>query len=625
MIRTDGDRSLKRLWFAKKKLAQIQEMNLPSKRVVYDGFDIKVWQMDELSGGSIKAPMGAVVARVDGQHGLQVAVADYWGGAFSPGRDYHGLMKDYEYFAVIPRATEEEIAALSFESIPLYPLQVFAHYANNVIYLFPTPGIMPYYGEAYDVTHRGIVTINSAPEGEPEVYDLFKEMYERSRSFYIQDNTVLQRLATAIYQTDTYDIWPFGVIAPHYDVYSLCQQLTPEKQALSMAYRFLNHNGIKAAAFVINIPEKYNPEDPLTEPSGTVISLSSMIQAETMPVALKSIMTDVSNDTAFPIATYSFNNSGANGLLVVVNASDYDHHRQNVPSGDLTDYFNSNSPQFSWRFFFSISDGTNVYTHNMSQFGSLLETLSGEDPAITDLPITEPENTKLLLAVLQRACSVWPNQHPDSPYDSAMFHTHTGDVYSWSRLYGMLKFSAAGLSRESSVIVPDVIGINTGCRPEIYYSGTYNEVPFYICFANKVNVNILGVYVGSPFTNWFALPYLPDEFSLIHCRPCVVRPDRIFLVGVAKASTELFFTSISITVPEDETLETMVMPSWNIQGKLPFSIDEYNLNCYQVGLFGEGQMVEEMKNFVSQQPILSQMPWTPNYSIYNTLWDFVIS
>jgi len=514
--------------------------------------------------------------------------------------------------------------ALFFESIPLYPLQISAHYADNVIYLFPMPGIMSYHGEAYDITHNGIVTINSAEEGDPENYELFKGMYERSRSFYIQDNTVLQRLATTLYQTDTYDIWPFGVIAPHYDVYSLCQQITSEKQALSMAYRFLNHDGVKAAVFVTNIPEKYDPEDPLTEPSGTVISLNSMIQAETMPLALRTIVVDVSKNTSYPIATYAFNNNGSQGLLVVVNASDYDHHRQNAPSGDLTDYFNSNPSQFSWRFFFSIYDGENVYSHNMSQFGSLLETLSGEDPAITDLPTTEPENTKLLLAVLQRACSVWPNQHPDSPYDSAMFHAHTGDVYSWTRLYGMLKFSATGLSREPSVVVPDVVALNTGCRPEIYYSGAYGGVPIYICFANKVNVNVLGVYVGSPFTDWFALPSLPDGFELIHCRPAVVRPDRIFLVGVAKASTELFFTSISITVPEDETLETMAIPGWSIQSKLPFSWDEYNLNCYQVGLFGDGNMVEEMKNFASQQPILSQMPWTPNYAIYNTLWDFVI-
>jgi len=68
----------------------------------------------------------------------------------------------------------------------------------------------------------------------------------------------------------------------------------------------------------------------------------------------------------------------------------------------------------------------------------------------------------------------------------------------------------------------------------------------------------------------------------------------------------------------------MIMPTWSIHSKLPFLHDEYNLNCYQVGLFGDDQMVNELRNFTSPPPVLSQMPWTPNYAIYDTLWDFVI-
>ena len=77
MISFDGDRSKKRKWFAKKKLAQIKEMDLPASCVEWEGFRFKTWQLGDIDGGRVTAPMGVVVARIDGQGGLQVAVADW--------------------------------------------------------------------------------------------------------------------------------------------------------------------------------------------------------------------------------------------------------------------------------------------------------------------------------------------------------------------------------------------------------------------------------------------------------------------------------------------------------------------------------------------------------------------
>lgn len=628
MITFDGDRSLKRKWFAKKKLAQIKEMDIPASCPVWDGFRFKVWQLGDINGGRVTAPMGAVAARIDGQGGLQVAVAEYWAGAMSAYREVYGLRKEESYSGHLAYATAEQVDALGYDTIPFYPLQIYSHYGGYVIYLFPTPGITPHYGESYDITHKGVVTINSADPGEPENYNQFKDMYERSRSFYLQDNTVLQRRATTFFQTDTFTLGLLGVIAPHHEVYSLLQQMNHEQQIYSLAYRFNVISGVKAVAYKTTIPSVYNPEDPLTYPVGEVISMEYMLPSSLVPAeisaTLRNIMLDVTQITINPICTYAYSNAGNQALLTVVNATDLDYHRVGSPSGDLDSYYDSNPSAYHWRLFFSLWDGTNVSVHTVSQFGGLLETLSIEDPAIDDLPIADDdENTRMMLAVLQRISAVWPNQHTDSPYDSAMFHAHTGDVYSWSRLYGMIRFSPAGMSR-SAISVPAIVVSEVGCRPEIYYSGLYGESEFYICFANKVNVNILGVYVGSPFTSWFALPSMVEGYDLIQCRPVVVNPSRIFLIGIAKAGSEVFFTSISITVPEGETLETMIMPTWNIHGKLPFIHDEYNLNCYQVGLFGDDQMVNELRNFASQPPVLSQMPWTPYYPIYDNLWDFEI-
>ena len=628
MITFDGDRSKKRKWFADKQLNIINVIDVSAKVVKWDGFTFKVWQQGEINGGRVTAPMGAVVARVDGQGGLQVAVADYWAGAMSMYREVHGLIKESAYLGHFTFATAEQMTDLGYDTIPFYPLQISSHYGGNVLYLFPTPGIMPHYGESYDITYKGVVTINSAPIGEPENYNKFKDMYERSRSFYFQDNTVLQRRATTFSQSDTFILGLLGVIAPHYEVYSLLQQMNHEQQVYSLAYRFKVIGGLKAAAYRTTIPARFNSEDPATFPVGETIPIGYMIPSSLIPAEissdLRNIMLDTSQITINPVCTYAYSNAGLQALLVVVNATGMDYHRVGLPAGDLDDYYDANPGAYHWRLFFSLWDGTNVSVHTISQFGGLLETLSTEDSAIDDLPDPDAdENTRMMLAVLQRISSVWPNQHPDSPYDSAMFHAHTGDVYSWSRLYGMIRFSSSGMSR-SAIAVPAIVSSEVGCRPEIYYSGLYGEVQFYICLANKVNVNILGVYVGSPFTSWFALPTMLEGYVLIQCRPVVVRPDMIFLIGIALAGTELFFTSIKIIVPEDETLETMIMPTWSIQSKLPFTHDEYNLNCYQTGLFGDDKMVEELKNFASPSPILSQMPWTPYYSIYDTLWDFVI-
>lgn len=84
MIRTDGNRSLQRMWFAKKKLAQIIEMDIPAKAAILDGFLIKVNQQDDITGGFIMAPMGLRVY-CSKDTGVFCCNADFWGGIIKPG------------------------------------------------------------------------------------------------------------------------------------------------------------------------------------------------------------------------------------------------------------------------------------------------------------------------------------------------------------------------------------------------------------------------------------------------------------------------------------------------------------------------------------------------------------
>lgn len=63
MISVDGDRSRKRLPVANKALAVITDLDLPAKAGIHEGFIYKVWQHDkgDLSGGRITSPAGIFV------------------------------------------------------------------------------------------------------------------------------------------------------------------------------------------------------------------------------------------------------------------------------------------------------------------------------------------------------------------------------------------------------------------------------------------------------------------------------------------------------------------------------------------------------------------------------------
>lgn len=63
MITADGERSRKRITRAKKALAIITMLDVPTKTSITEGFRYRVWQSDEgeLSGGRVVAPLGVLV------------------------------------------------------------------------------------------------------------------------------------------------------------------------------------------------------------------------------------------------------------------------------------------------------------------------------------------------------------------------------------------------------------------------------------------------------------------------------------------------------------------------------------------------------------------------------------
>ena len=61
MITFDGDRSKKRKWLAEKQLTVAKMVDVPAKAIKYEGFTLRAWHQDDVSGGRVTAPMGASV------------------------------------------------------------------------------------------------------------------------------------------------------------------------------------------------------------------------------------------------------------------------------------------------------------------------------------------------------------------------------------------------------------------------------------------------------------------------------------------------------------------------------------------------------------------------------------
>lgn len=201
-----------------------------------------------------------------------------------------------------------------------------------------------------------------------------------------------------------------------------------------------------------------------------------------------------------------------------------------------------------------------------------------------------------------------PNNKMTVPYDSTMFHGHDGNVYTWTREYGSVKFTPLGLL-SASVSVPAEVTNTEGVRPDINYSGTFDGVPTYFCSCNRVKEEIEATYIGSPFGSWFKLPHMPDGYTLVHVRPVTVSPTSVFLIGVAKRTLDPVYQFASLTWKTDS------IEPWKIMGMLPFPVGD-NDN-FMTGLYGVDARVNDMINFPSPPHVLPQMPVGPydKYSI----------
>ena len=591
MIRTDGDRSLKRKWFAKKKLAQIKEMDLPASCVVWDGFRFKAWQLGDLDGGSVIAPMGAVVA-CSTQDGIKIAVADYWAGGFNGAQDLYVMFKDLgasgEFTTFFNGAIDPASGYYPVKFLPAVNQSYFGLINGDTIGPGTVgvddyscyPALLPFRGELYSLIVSDAMKYSLAGDG---TFDWWRQVFEKNTSFYIANGSQPSRIncvAKHIEYADAYTPWR---------IYQKTGEDRYTSYHSAWIYDFVGDPMRKAVGYNIDVA------------AGTsdTIHFSEILNGD-MPEELRTILsTSINDGSCEPLGSYAFDTT----FFHAVNASAH------VFSGftedcEAEDYYGDHPEDEKWRLFYSMTVNGDVHLVASDQFLTLLDDLATVDC------LGSWFNAKRMLEQLAGA---FPNVNFTVPYDSVMFHAHDGNIYTWTREYGSVKFTTTGLFAES-LVVPLAVSDEEGVRPDITFAGTFGTIQLYLCISNAVKDGVRAVHYGSPFTAWSQLPGTPDGHQLVCVRPVQVTPTNIFLIGVVKYTVlenevevdKYAFASLKWTAATDTEGESTA--PWRVMGELPFAVG--SADNLAVGLYGDDPLAALLAAYQCP-PIVPQSPVGP--------------
>lgn len=579
MIKTDGDRAKKRLWFAKKKLAAIEANDVPASTVIYDGFKIHVSQVSEPHGGWIASPMGAVVA-VSNDTGVHLAVADFWAGGFTYLSDLHTLYVDPvgDQEVVVLDNPEDVTGKQTVKFQRLFVKSPFNFNLGlpspDIIYVENhacQPGIIPYYSaEAFwlVVSDRNLIDFN-----EDGSADFWYSTVEAALTGYAANGSNVSGRKSITYGTQKTGDQPWRVIH--------------QIDADTLVEHHVTYYETSSSKVVCAITFKF--------PTYTPMYLEDVIPSTGIPSGLRSVVLGTGpNNTTWPLGSYAFKLGESFTFLHGVNCTN--KIPQRLPS-DTQDYFDANPGDDSFHLFYCMVVDGAKYIIDSSQFLSLLVAKSTDE-------IIDPDDGSVQWRVALRMISQFfarPNSYFVNPYDSVMFHAHDGNVYTWTRRYGAVKFTITGLFT-ATLVIPDEVMNEDGVRPDITYAGLINETHTYICVCNKEKDGIRKVYVGSPFTSWSALPDVAEGYELVHVRPVSANP--VTLLGIAKYTDEESVERYRLCFFREE---------WYTLGVIPVApSDDDN---FAVGLFGNDPLVADLAAYPSQPFILPQMPVGP-YETY---------
>lgn len=564
----DGDRSIRRLTHGKKLLSMIEELNIPAKAVVRDGFFIKARQDKGVTNILVKAPAGATVV-CSTNTGIKVASADYWIGMFNPTRDV--FLKDY---AAPPSGTafttssgtgfyEEAVARVLFD-----PEELTSPYQHTP----PFPVLEASLTEAHWLFIRG----------KSDKYKL-----QRFLNGYVADGT----------QDNMYG---FGM--------SLSASLDP------MVMQFFPISGGMNFAGVLHQKSTY-----VTAPITGLLVVAMSVHSDNdtwtlegytfqsvfaaMPSGLRNLSLYNGSFYAAPCGSYAFKDSS--GVETLLHCTSYPLISQ---QNALSIYLDSHPEEWPWVLAVSITRGAVSYAYSSDQFLSILDTIAaGEITRLLGIGDTAGAYAvafETMWLLLPR-----PNYQYVAPYDSVMFHgpeTAGGEenVYTWTRAHGAFKFTNTGISAVTLTLPADVTG-NPSVAPCITHAGG----GLYLCVCEKLGptatdgtLEVKSVHVGSPFGTWSQLPSAP----LVHIRPIEVTAESVFLLGIQRVYN-------SVTAKDEYFFSFFRGGVWYKCGKV--DVDPVGITNWSVCLYGETEAVAKSRAYPTQPAVMPQMP-CPLYEEY---------
>jgi hypothetical protein len=655
MIIHDSDRALKRLWYAKKKLAVIKMHDLPAKATLYEGFTIKVWQQDELEGGFIKSPMGLVIMHM-GENGLTSMVADFWMGGINHRAPMNALCTNPTDQAVnIGKFARADLSAyldpeqggtweiLPFKLIPTGTAKMTGYSTVDLstVYqdLWARPVVFSYLGEAYWAGMAGSwFFYDPDGDGNPLTPTLVeKDLTEILLNFYSADGSQSTRTGCLVEAGDQLNAHPARI-------HPGLPQITKEEEETVVI------DGVPTVIEVENTYQRFGHMHTVAydRDSSDNANIGGWFEARPEKVSyyewkvstivqgvpnatLRSLM----NDHAIPHGNYQFALPGDVDDSPVQQLHCMDAYKHiGLPESAFTSFYSSNPSLYPYNLtiFKWAQDGA-VYTFPSSSFISLLDGLA-DNPIDLGGGNYDYEVAYYMLGQL----FPYPNNNYKCPFDSVMFHSHSGNVYTWTRKYGTVQFSNAGLAAYT-IYLPDLVTLNDGVRPDISVAGSQN----YTLVATKPGklndsfldsdwVGVKGVFVGTPFAvdSWTQLPDPPTGFRLRYVRPVNLTerdvlghpedgaPIGVTFIGVAEqyqilpGETSLPtypFRACFINYVYNE--DTYVWEgSWQMMTAIPIETIDW-LDQFSVGLFGDGSLVDDLKDHICPPSISANTPVQP--------------
>lgn len=559
-ITVDGERSRKRMWFARRMLAVARDLGLPAMGRIWDGFRFRVTNLDpDLEDGRITAPCGAVVL-CSKDDGIDIHSSEWVFSAVGPA---HKLQE----FPTDTGGTQVDYVPKSYTY-------------SSTASLPPVPAVSEYVSETYIASVAGPHSVNS--------YE-----YAARGRFYLPGSKVLGG-------------------GGYYGTPQVRVSLQPMRSSAG-------YIGMSVWVGAYRLDSALNK---LLSSAGLVVSPSYGVgfpyalledQFSGVPSGLRTEMVGPTTGAVASLGGYAYN-TAVDNAPVILNVADarLQSSVASPPPGH---------PEYAdWYAFFSIYDMHNamVSTRNSTHIAPVLVSIFGS--------VSDNDDAIRKLEQLVG----WPTQNDKVPPDTAMFHDDSGNIYTWTRAHGSVRWNVAnGLVKlVTPLVMPAAVSGTNGVRPEIYNLGG----GLFLCIAFKPGklrvygtddaekkakladwIGVRGLYIGSPFTSWteIALP-TPATYRTLSVR------------AIKATATEQVFAAVVSDIPGTNDpnppapkhwFAMRLDGQWRILSPLRANVTDRDRVFWATGLYGDDPMVKDMQDCLAQPVAYPQAVVLP-YSEY---------